>query len=155
VTPVRFRGILLAALIVGIGGWALLDARQSAGGSPLPLPWTAPAGVLIVAGVVLVAGLEVRRWVTGRRSQPLDPLAAARIAVLAKAGAYTGGGLLGWYLAQAFVLLPDLVGDRATRFVLGLASALSAACLATAGLLAQRWCRRPPRDEDASDLDAG
>jgi len=146
VSPARLRGVLLFALVVGIAAWAVLDARDSSGGSALPVPWTAPVGVLILAGVVLVAGLEVRRWVAGRRERPLDPIVAARIAVLAKAAAYAGGGLIGWYLAQAVVVLPDLVGDRRSRFVLALAAALASAGLAAAGLLAQRWCRRPPRD---------
>ena len=148
--PARIRGVALIALVVGVVGWALLDAREAGGSSSLPMPWTAPVGVLILAGVVLVAGLEVRRWVAGRRQQPLDPLVAARVAVLAKAGAYAGGGLLGWYVAQAVVVLPDLVGDRRTRFLVALLSALTAVALAASGLLAQRWCRRPPDEtEDA------
>lgn len=146
--PARLRGVLLAAIAVGVATWAVLDAMQAAGGStPLSTPWTAPAGILILAGVVLLAGLEVRRWVTGRRERRLDPLVAARVAVLAKAAAYTGGMLIGWYLAQAVVVLPDLVGDRRTRFVMSLISALTAVALAVAGLLAQRWCKRPDDEE--------
>jgi hypothetical protein len=146
--PARLRGVLLAAIAVGVATWAVLDALQSAGGSaPLSTPWTAPAGILILAGVVLLAGLEVRRWVTGRRERRLDPLVAARVAVLAKAAAYTGGMLIGWYLAQAVVVLPDLVGNRRTRFIMSLISALTAVALAVAGLLAQRWCKRPDDEE--------
>ena len=90
----------------------------------------------------------------GRRERRLDPLLAARIAVLAKASAYAGGALTGWYLAQAVVVLPDLVGDRRARFVVSLLSALAAAVLAAAGLVAQRWCRRPD-DENGRDGDVG
>jgi len=154
VIPARFRGVALVALVVGVAGWAVLDALQAAGGRPLVTPWTAPVGIVIVAALVLVAGLEVRRWVAGRRERRLDPLLAARIAVLAKASAYAGGALAGWYLAQAVVVLPDLVGDRRTRFVVSLLSALAAALLAAAGLLAQRWCRRPD-DENRGNGEAG
>ena len=155
--PVRLRGVLLAAVAVGVAGWAVLDALQGGGSAPVPTPWTAPAGILILAAAILLAGLEVRRWVAGRRERPLDPLVAARIAVLAKASGYTGGILLGWYVAQAVVVLPDLVGDRRTRFLMSLISALAAAALAVAGLLAQRWCRRPEdeqgRRKDGQDAD--
>jgi polyferredoxin len=153
VIPARVRGVLLVAVVVGIAGWAVLDAVQAAGGQPLVTPWTAPVGILILAALVSAAGIEVRRWVAGRRERRLEPLLAARIAVLAKASAYAGGTLAGWYLAQAVVVLPDLVGERRTRFVVALLSALTAAALAAAGLLAQRWCRRP-EDENRRDGEA-
>ncbi|HEX2806340.1 MAG TPA: DUF3180 domain-containing protein [Kineosporiaceae bacterium] len=146
--PARLRGVMLVAVAVGVATWAVLDAMQAAGGTPpLSTPWTAPVGIVILAGVVLLAGLEVRRWVAGRRERRLDPLVAARVAVLAKAAAYTGGMLIGWYLAQAVVVLPDLVGDRRTRFIMSLISTLTAVALAVAGLLAQRWCRWPDDEE--------
>lgn len=154
-TPARLRPVLAVLAVVGLVAWALLDAREGAGGTPPPTPWTATVAVALLAVAVLVSGLEVRRWVTGRRARPLDPLVAARIAVLAKAAAYTGGALAGWYLAQAAVILPDLVGVRRTRFVVALVSALVAGVLSGAGFLVQHWCRRPPRDDDAvQDRDA-
>jgi hypothetical protein len=150
--PARLRTVLLIAVVVGVGTWAVLDAMEASGMASLPAPWTAVVAVVLLAVVVLVAGLDVRRWVTGRRERPLDPLVAARVAVLAKAAAYTGGGLTGWYLAQAVVVLPDLVGERRTRFIIALLSALASSGLAVAGFVAQRWCRRPPEDENGPNL---
>ncbi|MDQ1286762.1 MAG: hypothetical protein QG622_327 [Actinomycetota bacterium] len=148
--PARLRTVLLIAVVVGVTGWAVLDVLEATGAASVRAPWTAAVAVGLLAVVVLVAGLDVRRWVAGRRERPLDPLTAARVAVLAKAAAYTGGGLAGWHLAQAAVLFPDLVGARRTRFLLVLLSVLASVGLAAAGLLAQRWCRRPPDDEDGS-----
>jgi hypothetical protein len=148
VTPARLRSVLLVLAAVGLGSWAVLDAREASGASALPAPWTAAVAIALLAVAVLVSGFEVRRWVAGRRERPLDPLVAARIAVLAKAAAYTGGALAGWYLAQAVVVLPDLVGERRTRLVVALICALAAIALATAGLVVQNWCRRPPREDD-------
>jgi hypothetical protein len=148
VTPARLRTVLLVAVAVAVAAWAVLDAREAIGGVAPPVPWTATVAVALLAVAVLVSGLEVRRWVGGRRERPMDPLAAARVAVFAKAAAYAGGALVGWYLAQAVVVLPDVVGERRTRFVLALLSAAVSAGLATAGLVAQRWCRRPPDDRD-------
>jgi hypothetical protein len=144
VRPARLWVVLLVALGVAVAGWAVLDAREASGAPALPAPWTATVAIALLAVAVLVSGLEVRRWVAGRRERPLDPLVAARIAVLAKAAAYAGGGLAGWYLAQAAVVLPELLGERLTRFVVALLSALASAALVAAGLIVQRWCRRPP-----------
>jgi hypothetical protein len=57
----------------------------------------------------------------GERAFVLDPwlvvdaLVAARTVVLAKAAAYGGGLLAGWYVGQGLALLPDLVEVRRTR----------------------------------------
>jgi hypothetical protein len=90
----------------------------------------------------------VRRWVAGLRRQRVHPLTAARIAVLASAASYVGALLSGWYTAQAVVILRALVGDRRTLFWSAVASAVAALVLAASGLLAQRWCRRPPDEEE-------
>jgi hypothetical protein len=151
--PVRARTAVLVAVVVGVAAWVILDAREASGAVSLPMPWTAAVAIALLDVAVLVSGLEVRRWVQGRRERPMDPLMAARIAVLAKAAVYAGGALTGWYLAQGVVLVPDLVGDRRTRLVVAVLAALAAAGLAAAGLLVQRWCQRPPQDDtrDAED----
>ena len=154
-TPARLRSVLFVFAAVALGGWAVLDAREASGAASLPTPWTATVAIALLAIAVLVSGLEVRRWVTGRRERPLDPLVAARIAVLAKAAAYTGGALAGWYLAQAVVIVPDLVGDRRIRFVVALASAVVAIGLGASGLVVQTWCRRPPREDQEEDDEGG
>ena len=154
-TPARLRSVLLLMVVVGLTGWAVLDAREASGASPLPTPWTAAVAIALLAGAVLVSGLEVRRWIAGRRERRLDPLVAARIAVLAKAASYAGGALAGWYLAQAAVVLPDLVGERRTRLLVALLSAVAAGALAVAGLVVQTWCRRPPRDDDDRESEPG
>jgi len=154
VTPARLRWVLLLLGGVCLGAWAVLDAREAAGEPALPTPWTAAVAVVLLAVAVLVSGLEVRRWVAGRRERPMDPLVAARIAVLAKAAAYAGAALAGWYLAQAVVVVPDVVGERRTRLVVALLSAAAAAALSAVGMVVQTWCRRPPRDdEDRRDED--
>ncbi|MFN8078565.1 MAG: DUF3180 domain-containing protein [Kineosporiaceae bacterium] len=146
----RWATLLALAVIVGGASWVVLDALQRNGNDPLPVPWTAPAGLIVLAGVVLVAGWEVRRWVQGRRAQPMSPLTAARIAVLASASSSVGAVLTGWYAAQAVVVLRALVGERRSLFWMAVASALAAIVLAVAGLIGQRWCRRPP---GADELD--
>lgn len=142
--------ILLGALATA-AGWLGLDLWNSRGGMAPPLPWTAALGTLGLGAAVVAAGLPVRRWVAGRRERALDPLVAARIVVLAKAAAYGGAVLVGWYAAQGLILLPDLVGDRRTRFVVAAICTLTAIALAVAGLIVQRWCRVPPSEDGPED----
>jgi hypothetical protein len=149
VTPARIPTLLLVTVATGCVGWVALTWWTRGGHLPLPLPWTAVAGAAALAVVVVVAGLPVRRWVRGERERPLDPLLAARTVVFAKAAAYGGAALVGWYAAQGLVLLPDLVGDRRGRFVLAVLAALCSVGVAVAGLVVQRWCRVPPSDDDS------
>ena len=146
--PARVGQVLLIAVVATAASWLLLDAWAGSGGEPLPLPWTAVAGTVALAIAVVSLGVPVRRWVSGRRDRPLDPLYAARAFVLAKAAAYGGAALTGWYAGQALALLPDVVGTRRARFVLALLAAVAAVAISVAGLVVQRWCRVPPDDED-------
>ncbi len=140
--------MLLVFLAVTGVAWSALRLLDARGALALPLPWPAVPGLLLLAGVVLAAGWPVRRWVRGERDRQLDPLVAARTVVLAKAACYAGAALAGWYLAQGLILLPALVGDRRSRFVVALLCVLASVALAGAGLLVQRWCRVPPDDQD-------
>jgi hypothetical protein len=80
---------------------------------------------------------------------------AARAAVFAKAAAYCGAVLAGWYAAQGLNLLPDLIGNRLARLLVAIAATLAAIGLSVAGFIVQRWCRVPPPsdDEDPSESD--
>jgi hypothetical protein len=147
VTPASGRLLPLLALAVAAVGWLVLDLWTGQGNRPPPLPWTVVLGTGALALAVLAAGWEVRRTVRGRAARPVSPLVAARAAVLAKAGAYGGALLAGWYVAQGLVLLPDLVGERRERFVVAAVATAAAVALAVAGLVAQRWCRVPPPDD--------
>lgn len=146
--PARVVSVVLTAVIAGVVGWLVLRAWLDSGHEPLPLPWTAVAGTLGLAVAVIAAGLPVRRWQQGRRDHAFDPLVAARTVVLAKAAAYGGAVLAGWYAAQAVTILPDVVGARRTRLLLASLAFLSACAVSVAGMVVQRWCRLPHDDED-------
>jgi len=155
-TPARIWTAVLTAFVATAVGWVALDAWTGSGHNPPVLGWFAVAGTVTLVAVLLGAGLQVRRWVHGQGQAQVDPLLAARIAVLAKAGAYGGALLTGWYLAQALDIYPDLVGARQSRFVIALIAAASAVALAIAGFVVQRWCRvPPPGDDDASGTGQG
>jgi hypothetical protein len=102
-----------------------------------------------IAVSVLALAWPVRQWNRGRRDRALDPLRAARAAVLAKAASHCGALVSGWYLGQALVLVSDLaIEPRKDRFVLAVVAVLAALVVVVAGLVAEHWCRLP---EDKSD----
>jgi len=147
-TPARVLTALLIALVSVTICWVGLDIWTGSGGNSLPLSWSAVVGTVALVVVVIAAGLPVRRWVNGRRDRPIDPLVAARTAVLAKASAYGGAALVGWYLSQGLLLLPDLVGARRERFTVALVAAVAAVGVSVAGFVVQHWCRIPPDDDE-------
>ncbi len=143
---------LLAAAGIGlVVGFGVARAFEAGGGQALPVPWTALVLMTAMAVAVLVVAWPVRRWNRGKRDRRFDPLRAARAAVLAKAAAHSGAALVGWFLGQGLAVVGDLtIEPRRDRFTLALVAVLVATAVTTAGLVAERWCRRrPDRDDDA------
>jgi hypothetical protein len=148
VKATRWPALVLLALVGVVLGWSVTRVLES-GGSVMPLPVTALAAMLVIAAAVLVVGIPVRRWNRGDRSRRLDPLRAARTAVLAKASSHSGALLVGWYLGQGLTLLPDLhIEPRRARLVMAALAVLAALTMVVAGLITERWCRLPDGDDD-------
>lgn len=171
-SPARARTAVLVAALSGVVAWVALDLWTGGGGTRPPLSWATVLGTLALALAVLAAGLPVRRWVRERAetraspgrngngrsngrpaARPLDPLVAARTAVLAKAAAYGGAVLVGWFAGQVVVLLPDLVGVRTHDLLVALLALGAAVLLVVAGFVVQYWCRIPPEDDDHTEVD--
>jgi Protein of unknown function (DUF3180) len=147
-TATRTRTLALLALVGAVLGWSVTRVLES-GGGVMPLPLTALGAMLVIAVAVLVVGWPVRRWTRGDRSRRLDPLRAARTAVLAKAASHSGALLAGWYLGQGLTLLGDLhIEPRRDRLLLAGLAVLTALLMVTAGLVTERWCRLPHGDDD-------
>jgi len=140
----RPRTLALVAVAVALGGWLLLRALESRGIIPPPVPWLVAAVELVISGVVLAMGWAVRQYLHGDRPT-LDPIRAARTAVLAKASCLTGAMLAGWYGAQVLVVLGDLdLGPQRERAIGAGAATAGALVLAVAGVIVEGWCRVPP-----------
>ena len=146
---IRVSTLVLVAAVTGIAGFAVF-AMITRNGSLVPRP-SLLSGVLLVAmgGLVLWLARPVRRYLQGRATTTLDPLRAARTVVLAQAAALTGSAAAGWYAGQAVVVLTDLTlaANQSRLLPLG-ALVVAGVALAAAGLVAQRWCRVDPPDED-------
>lgn len=114
--------------------------------------WLTAAVVLVLAVLVLWGGWQVRRYQRGRREKDFTALRAARILMLAQAGALTGAVVAGWFLGHLVILLPDRDLTPYGRQIVPLLVLIgSGVALAIAGLVAQRWCRLPEDTDDPSD----
>jgi uncharacterized membrane protein len=150
---IRVTTLLLVAVVTGVVSFAVFTVITRSG-SLVPRP-ALLSGVLLVVmgGLVLWLARPVRRYLKGQATKPLDPLRAARTVVLAQAAALTGAAAAGWYAGQVTVVLTDLSLDvnRGRLLPLG-ALVVASLALATAGMVAQRWCRvEPPDEEDPAD----
>jgi hypothetical protein len=127
----------------------LLRLLEGQGVTPPEVPWSVVLVCLVISGGVLRMGWQVRQFLRGERPD-LDPIRAARTAVLAKASCHTGAILVGWYLAQVLLVLGDLeIEPRRDRAVAAAVATLGAGVLALTGLVVEHLCQVPPPSDDA------
>jgi hypothetical protein len=141
-------GVLVGLVVVfALLTWGLLQGAYS----ELPVvPWTAIPTLLLLA-----IGEAYTGWLTRARIQrkpdtkPVEPLAVARLAALAKATAHAGAVFAGVFLG--FVLhvlgLLDLPDPRRDALVAG-GSFLSCVALICAALYLEHCCRVPAEPQD-------
>src|SRR3954453_17933679 len=141
VTPhsgIRVSTLVLAGLAMTVVAW--LGLRWlTAGGNAVPAPgWVGAARMLFLTGGPVIAGWQVRKVRDGLPNLAISPLRAARTLVLGQAGALTGSVLVGWYLANALVLLPDAdVDSQRGRILPFVLHAVVALLLAEARMVLQ------------------
>lgn len=157
VRPTRTRSLLLLAGLVTVVTWIALRWWTSAGNELPMLPWSTVGVMGLLAVAVFVAGWPVRRWTRGRRTEPLDPLRAARTVVLAKAAQYAGSLLTGWYAGQVLVIIPSVdVEPRRDMLLRGVVSVAAAVLVWVVGWLVERFCRVDRRkDDDSAGAETG
>jgi hypothetical protein len=148
-------GILVAiAVICAAVAW--LTVRATFANLP-PLPWTAVPAMLLLAIGEAFAGRNLKARIVGRRTgKPIDPIAVARMAALAKASsaaaAALGGLAAGFFGYVAGQLAKDV--PRADAFAAA-GTVLAAALLVAAALYLERCCRAPDPPEDRDAPSAG
>lgn len=143
----RWQTLLLVAVAGAAVTWIVLRAVAGRGGLLPSVPGLVVAVELLIAAVVFSMGWAVRQFLRGKRPT-LDPIRAARTAVLAKASCYTGALLAGWYGGQVLALVSDLgvPGNRGRAVAAGVAAG-GAVVLAVVGLVVEWFCRVPPPEE--------
>jgi Protein of unknown function (DUF3180) len=147
----RIKTLGLVAILVTLGGWLLFRALASRGIVSPPVPWLVVAVEVVIAAVVLTMGWSVRQYLKGKKPD-LDPIRAARTAVLAKASCYTGAVLAGWYGAQVLAVLGDLdIASQRARAAAAAVAVVGALVMAAVGLVVEWFCRIPPPEDGAAD----
>lgn len=143
----RWAQLAATALVVGAVSWIGWRIYLNTGALLGPASWISSVLLVLMAILVIGAGLPVRRFLRGEATKSLSPIRAARTLVLAQAAALTGAGVLGWYAAQVAHALAELSlpGYRELLWRL-LTLCVSAALLAVAGMVTQRMCRVDPPD---------
>ena len=84
----RWQTLLVVTAVAAAVTWIVLRAVAGRGGMLPSVPPLVVAVELLIAGVVFSMGWAVRQFLRGKRPL-LDPIRAARTAVLAKASCYT------------------------------------------------------------------
>lgn len=115
----------------------------------LALPVVSQVLSLVFATIVLLLARRVRNHVKEPQQRPIEPIFAARVAVLAQTCAVYGSLIIGWGMG-ALVQAVSLVAYRGVTAGLLLAVAGGAVgwAVALCGVIAEQWCRRPPDDPE-------
>lgn len=149
-TPTRARLLVALAVLATAVGWGATTVVDAYADTSLPVPWTAPV-------VMAVLAVAIALWARGTRARlarrpgttPMDPIVAARSAALAMAASRTGALVAGFYLGVALALLPSWgVAYVRERAVIALLTVVASGLVVAAALWLEHVCRVPP---DASD----
>jgi hypothetical protein len=151
VKPSRPGVLVLLVVAFAVVTWAALQKIYS----DLPtVPWTAIPTVLLLA-----IGEAYSGWMTRARierkpdTKPVEPLAVARLAALAKASAYVGSAFAGIFAGFVLRVLPLLDQDTPRRdFFLAGGSLIACVVLVCAALYLENCCRVPKRPGDDSPM---
>jgi hypothetical protein len=143
-------GVLVGLLIVfAIITWALLKPLYSS----LPtVPWTAIPTVLLLAVGEIYSGWMTKARIERRGdTKPVEPLAVARLAALAKASAY-GGAIFGGIFAGFTLYTAELLEQGVPRrdFLITGGSFVVCAVLVCAALYLE-YCCKVPKDSSEED----
>ena len=143
-SPALLLALALFGGAVGFGVQTVLAAMSMAKIRP---EYTLAVSLAVIAALVVVLAVPVRRAVRGRLGRRIDPFYATRVVLLAKAcsiaGALLGGGGVG--LLVDLLLRGAPTGDTLARILVCLGGAV---VLLVGGLVAEYLCRVPPRDDD-------
>ncbi len=138
-----------------LAGWLIVITANALDLTPPTVPWTAPAGLALVAGLVGGLAYSTHQRIQVRRER-MESQRAVAFLVLGKASALGGAVVAGGYLAYAllFVARLEAAGPRDRVIGAGFA-ALAGLALMITGLLLERACKVPgdPDDDLANDLD--
>lgn len=134
--------------------WVVLQLLIRQGVYFPAVTWHQVFAVALLASFVTWGGLSVRAYIAGKKPN-LSGLAAARIAVFAKACSLGGMLFLGWYGAQVLVALENIsVESQQGRALWAALAGVTSVALTVCGLIAERNCQIPPAEPEGKSSSA-
>ena len=151
--PTTWRLLLAVAAIGFVLTWAALTVGESRTGTIPDVPWPSAVVLAVFGGAVLVVALALRPRLRGRPGHaPVNPILAARFAVLALACSRVGALFVGVYAAFLAVALTDMSIPYRRHLALAAGACVLAALLVVAaGLVLERLLRLPEPPPGAED----
>ena len=149
-SPTRISVLVVIAVVSLLASWLLLRIVYA---SLPPLPWTAAVAMLLLAIAEAFSGRNLRARIRGGPGlKPIAPLAAVRMAALAKASSHAAA-VIGGLAAGALVYLTSSLTKPVPRSdaITSGGTLVAAVLLVLAALYLEHSCRVPSDD----DQDAG
>ena len=147
---------LLAVALIGLVIGFLVEIAFAASGAPIVVPpVTLPLTLILLAVVVVSLAWRVRQGTRRKALRRIDPFWAMRVAVLSKATSLSASLLLGAALGIVLYILTRSVVPAVTSLWLAIGTAVGAALMLTAGLVAEHFCTLPPDDDTDTDDPGG
>lgn len=149
----------LATLAFGVSGLSVgllvHIFRSSRGFAPFVPPLSLPLTLVVLGAAVLIVAMILRRRVTRDTGGNVDPFAAVRVLAGARASQFAGSLFAGFGAGLAIPALLRTVLPSVSAWGPMAAVAVSGLLLLAAGVVAERLCRVPPRDDDEQDGGSG
>ena len=141
-------GVLVAWGLVGlVAGWLFHSLLDRGTGVPPTVSWAQPLTLLLVAAILWATAWSTRRTVQQRTSR-LSPHQFVNRLALARACAYVGALVAGFYFGYAVswigVETSDLAGQRVFRSA---CAGVAGILVVVGGVLLERACRVPQGDD--------
>jgi hypothetical protein len=150
--PTRVWVLVIIALASLLVSWLVLRIVYA---SLPPLPWTAAVAMLLLAVAEAFSGRNLRARIRGGPGlKPIAPLAAVRMAALAKASSHAAA-VIGGLAAGALVYLTSSLSKSVPRSdaITAGGTFLAAVLLVLAALYLENSCRVPSDDDQDADRD--
>ncbi len=153
--PTRKRELLAAAAVVAVVAFVVVSGVYDDWFPPITV-WTGMSLLLLAAaevGWAYYVRAKINDGQIGAGAGRLHPLAVARSVTVAKASAWVGAVVCGWWVGVLAVVLPKRGGQAVAMADTpgAVVAAVSALALLLAGLWLQHCCKspqEPPEDPD-------
>jgi hypothetical protein len=146
---------LICAVAGGCVGALIQLWRSRTGLATLATPYSLPVTMVVLAAVLIILGVRIRRALSSEKKKPINPFTAVRLLAAARAGQCVGGVFCGISLGLFIVLLFRSVMPPLPLWLPTLISAAAALVLIICAAITERLCKIPPTDSDDDDGNGG